>query len=354
MKHFFISFLTFILFFNIQAQNEPIFEGLSGTSLFNELRNSYKTSTVLSYNDARDVLFGQIDKRNDSLECIYSGYQVFMPAGVDPTTAACQGDGCPGINTEHVYPQSLWSGIIPKSDMHHLYPSKASVNNARSSEPFADLQDNFTDTWFYKDQEMSSIPNNNINLYAEDINGFFEPRESVKGDIARAMFYFYTMYRDEANAVDPNFFNSQVSTLCQWHNDDPALLDEMIRTWKIAGYQDGKPNPFVLDCTLASRIYCPNVGWYCQQISNNFDLLDEDFLSINPNPATNKINIDWMDNNTNVQEAEIHLYDLMGKEIMSKIVQKGNDLEISELPKGMIIAKLQFGRQIATKKFIHL
>ncbi len=31
--------------------------------------------------------------------------------------------------------------------------------------------------------------------------------DKVKGDIARAMFYFYTIYRDQADRVDPNYFD---------------------------------------------------------------------------------------------------------------------------------------------------
>ncbi|MDV7400839.1 endonuclease, partial [Arthrospira platensis SPKY1] len=84
----------------------------------------------------------------------------------------------------------------------------------------------------------------------------FEPREAVKGAIARAMFYFYTMYREEADAADPDFFRQQVQTLCQWHRQAPPDARELARTRAIARHQDGKPNPFVLDASLAERAFC--------------------------------------------------------------------------------------------------
>ncbi len=353
MKYFQTYLIIALFVASASSQNTPILEGLTGDDLFNALRQEYKPSIVQPYNNARDILFGQIDKVNDSLECIYSGYKVFLPAGQDPTTAACEGDGCPGINTEHVYPQSLWNGDNnPRADMHHLFPTKAAVNSARASEPFGDIVDNLTDTWYYKDLELSSIPTSNKDLYSEDRNGVFEPRESSKGDVARAMFYFYTMYRTEANAVDPDFFNDQVATLCEWHNNDNASLVESIRTWKIAQYQDGKPNPFVLDCTLASRLYCSSIGWYCNTITSQEDLAENASLSLSPNPARNTIFIEW--ENSEQTETLLSFYDVTGKEIRKEIVENMTEIDIHELPKGMIVAKLQFGNRITTRKFIHL
>ena len=46
--------------------------------------------------------------------------------------------------------------------------------------------------------------------------GKFEPRESVKGDIASAVFYFYTMYQEEANEADFEFFESMKEVLISW------------------------------------------------------------------------------------------------------------------------------------------
>ena len=111
-----------------------------------------------------------------------------------------------------------------------------------------------------------------INEYAEKHNPSnqsderFEPREEQKGNTARAMFYFYAMY---SNVADDEFFELQKETLMNWHYYDAADEIETERTWEIAQYQDGLPNPFVLDSTLAGRIWYPqsnllvvyNGGW---------------------------------------------------------------------------------------------
>lgn len=77
----------------------------------------------------------------------------------------------------------------------------------------------------------------------------------VKGDIARAMFYFYTIYHDQADRVDPNYFDKQRQTLCKWNQQDSPDSTEIERSHAISRFQ-GNDNPFVLDVTLAERAYC--------------------------------------------------------------------------------------------------
>ena len=66
------------------------------------------------------------------------------------------------------------------------------------------------------------------------------------------MFYFFAMYNDVA---DTNFWNEQRDVLLDWHYYDEVDEWEMNRTWLIASYQENQPNPFVLDSSLARRIW---------------------------------------------------------------------------------------------------
>ena len=66
------------------------------------------------------------------------------------------------------------------------------------------------------------------------------------------MFYFYTMYTQEA---DNTFFEDQKETLKEWHYLDLPDNDNLDRTWQIATYQNDIPNPFVVDSTLIRRCY---------------------------------------------------------------------------------------------------
>ena len=77
-----------------------------------------------------------------------------------------------------------------KSDMHHLYPTRVDVNSDRGSFPFAEIDDNRTESWYYLNQTRGSIPSTNIDLYSEKQGSRFEPREDHKGDVARSMFLF--------------------------------------------------------------------------------------------------------------------------------------------------------------------
>ncbi len=355
MKHLIcVLFSVLILSSFSQAQHLDILPGLTGNELLQGLRDNYKPSAVLSYDNARDTLFGVVDNVNDSLECIYSGHKVYLPPSQDPTTAAYQNGSNNGINTEHTYPQSLWSGgNSPKSDMHHLYPTRAAVNNARGSDPFADINDNFVDNWYYLNQTLTSTPTSNIDWYSEEVNGFFEPRESVKGNIARSMFYFYTMYRNEANAVNSQFFQSQLNTLCEWHNEDPADLEEAIRTWKIAAYQEAKPNPFVLDCTLADRAnYCNGISTFCNIISSNDEILNKDEIDVFPNPFNNQLTI-RMDASVNEVE-QVNIMDLAGRVIfnMTDFVNYEISIQTEDWPKGLLIIQIQTDKGIYSKKLI--
>ena len=59
------------------------------------------------------------------------------------------------------------------------------------------------------------------------------------------------MYTDVA---DGDFFNIQKEQLYEWHQIDPITSQEIIRTNKIAEYQD-YPNPFIIDDSLIQRCY---------------------------------------------------------------------------------------------------
>ena len=243
-----IKKIIFILFFSFGFSQEIIGEGLQGQELIQYLINNYKTSNVLSYNGARDAMYGYIDNENGSVQCIYTEYTVDNVPSDNPRAYLYEN----GIDCEHLYPQSMYEGTSPmKSDIHHLRPCKSNVNSSRGNKPYNESNDNQTQTWYWLEYQQSNPPNQNRDKYSESASGVFEPREEVKGDIARAIFYFYTMY---SNVADDNFFEEQKDILYDWHQDDPINQLEVNRTWDIADYQD-YPNPFIVDETLIQRCY---------------------------------------------------------------------------------------------------
>ena len=231
--------------------NQVIGEGLYLDDLLTYLKNNYTTSNVLSYNAARDVLYGDVEAElNDGqVFCIYTNYSINLPNGLDPSSYLYDN----GMDCEHLWPQSMGASSSPmKSDMHHLRPCRSNVNSSRGNKPYNEINDNATNTWYWLNIQSSNIPSSNINEYSETNSSYFEPREESKGDVARSIFYFYTIYENVAN---DNFFNTQKDVLYQWHIQDPPTNIEIDRTWAIAAYQNNIPNPFIIDHSLIERAY---------------------------------------------------------------------------------------------------
>ncbi len=292
----FLFFLCVISFQNqLRAQFDHIdvYPGLEGNALFTNLQEGFTPLNLLTWSDTRDTMFSVVWGVNDSLSCIYTGHSLYMDPSEDPTQTVFLDGISDGINTEHVYPQSKGaSDGNARINMHNLFPSRVDVNSARGSLPYGEINDSQTATWYFDDMNQSNIPQSNIDAYSEFGNGMFEPREEVKGDIARTVMYFYTIYRAEADAADPDFFDLQREDICNWHYADPVDQKEWEGNLKIASYQDGLANPFVLDCSLASRLYCEDVNMACQISSSVEQTLDASQIRVYPNPANDFLQLE--------------------------------------------------------------
>lgn len=225
---------------------------LSKFALVDELAKEYTPSKILNYDRARDQMFGIIDNRAGIVTDIYAGYPIRLTGNGNPSQEAEK----LRLNTEHVWPQSKGADKgNSRSDLHHLFPAREDINSERGNKPFDDIADTTTKKWYRNNTVQSTIPSSAIDEFSESTSSEFEPREKVKGDIARAIFYFYTIYRNQAERVDLNYFQNQRQTLCKWNQQDLPDITEIERSHAIAQFQ-GNDNPFVLDVTLAERAYC--------------------------------------------------------------------------------------------------
>lgn len=291
-----------------QYAQQKLFPSDSGYLLLQKLVTAYKPNTVLDYAAARVKMYTEIYNRQDTVECVYTKHALYLdPVSSDPIGYLAKNGNDNGINCEHSFPQSKGAeNGNAKSDMHHLFPSRAAVNEARSNYPFGEIDDTKTNRWFYKSFSQNFIPGSNKNEFSESITGMFEPREDHKGNVARALFYFFCMYELQADAL---FFESMKTVLCSWHLQDPVDSLEWERSHIIAKYQDQKPNPFVLDCSLPKRCYCAQNA-DCQVLSKT----DEETLKgihIFPNPFSEFLFLD----RSNLAESPIRvqLFDLYGR-----------------------------------------
>lgn len=343
---FLLPFFMVCITFSLKAQSYvPVFPDLTGQLLLDSLVWKYKPITVLNYGTARDTMYGRIYNVHDSVYCVYSGYRLYLPPGTDPTEALYLSGSQDGINNEHTWPQSFGAEFgNPQSDMHHMFPSRAAVNDARGNLPFAEIPDSQTDNWYYLNQSQTNIPGAaTINLYSEKTSDNFEPREDHKGNVARAMFYFYTMYRTEADNANPDYFWEQRATLCNWHYLDPVDQLEYDRTWMIAHYQNGRPNPYVLDCSLVARAWCDDLPGDCAELplaTNSVNL--ENKFTIYPNPNRGDANLKFsIDKN---MEIEISIFDESGalvQQLPAKEFNAGTNEIRMEFPhSGMYIVRI--------------
>ncbi|MFA5669721.1 MAG: endonuclease [Balneolaceae bacterium] len=268
MKFLHTLAVLFIAATQLFAQTDQIFPTQTGAQLIDELQANYSVTNPLGYNRARDAMYSTIDNKDGDVTGVYSGYTI---------TTNSRGDAYnKGINTEHTWPQGLFDSSEPmRGDIHHLFPTRIDVNGARSNFPFAEIPDNQTTKWFTGASNQTSIPTSNIDDYSELLNGTsFEPREDHKGNVARAIFYFWTIYQDNPKvADDASFFNGMKDVLLVWHNLDPVDEAEVERSIGAETAQ-GNRNPFVHDTTLVRRAY---FGGDANTIINP------------PNPVTGKI-----------------------------------------------------------------
>ena len=123
------------------AQHQDVFPDLSGGDLLDAVQVAFTPEDVLTYSTARDTLFKSVYAVDDSLECVYSGWKRYLDPSLDPTQAVFTNNGDDlDINTEHCYPQSKGAEVgNGRADMHHLFPTRATVNSNRANDPFMDI-----------------------------------------------------------------------------------------------------------------------------------------------------------------------------------------------------------------------
>lgn len=200
-------------------------EGLSEEALKTAMNTLLAQNfNSLSYNAARDQMYGSLDNVNGQVECVYTG----RTATFNDRTGANNNS----FNCEHTFPQGFFSQLQPmRADIHHLFPTDANTNSRRSNHPFGVVSN---PTWTGGGSKYG--------------NSVFEPRDAHKGAAARAMLYFVIRYQDYTN-----FFAPQESILKTWHQNFPPSAFEEGRNQGIYQLQNNR-NPFVDYPQFADRI----------------------------------------------------------------------------------------------------
>lgn len=174
-------------------------------------------------------------------------------------------------NKEHIFAKSHgnFASMDAGKDIHHLMPTDNGVNGARSNKDFDNCKSNgkaITSYNSYKQKITVDYINPNDVCYTT--SSAFEPRDAVKGDVARIIFYMATRYEGkndggpdlEINELTSNKsepFIGKLSTLLEWNKLDPVDDFEMKRNNYIFSIQNNR-NPFIDYPELADKIFYQN------------------------------------------------------------------------------------------------
>lgn len=208
--------------------------GKSGQDLLRALSGIISNQRALSYSGARNTMFASIDDadNDNAVPCVYTGRRG------TPVSSSASASSV-SMNTEHTWPQSLGATGVAQADLHHLFPTDMDANGRRASYPFGEVS---SATWTARDYDGGDA-----SQLGRDASGrtVFEPQDRHKGNVARAIFYFYTRYASQRpSKFSLANFNVEEATLRRWHVQDPPDAAERSRNDAVYGAQ-GNRNPYI-------------------------------------------------------------------------------------------------------------
>ena len=245
--------LCFLAYLPLMAQNPDYYQSvqqLTGDELRNELHEIIKAHNEFSYSSTKNILrLADEDPDNENnVILVYKGNSISK----DDFSTNMQQDFW---NREHVWVKSqggftgdeTYGALGAYSDAHNLKPCDASINTARGTKDFDDGGTQNTEA---------------TDCYSTTTT--WEPRDEVKGDVARIIFYMATRYMGDPgepslnivdyinNSSDP--LMGKLSTLLQWNEQDPVDAFERRRNQVIFNWQQNR-NPFIDYPELANLIW---------------------------------------------------------------------------------------------------
>ncbi|MER6615511.1 endonuclease I family protein [Streptomyces xantholiticus] len=208
--------------------------GKTGPALKDALHTIISDQSKLSYSQVWDAL------KDTDEDPANSSNVVLLYAGRSQSKSSNGGD-VDDWNREHVWAKShgdFGTATGPGTDIHHLRPEDVSVNSVRGNKDF----DN-------GGSPVGEAPENTTD------SDSFEPRDAVKGDVARMIFYMAVRYQGDDGFADlePNDrvdngsqpYIGRLSVLKQWNEQDPPDAFEQRRNQVIFDRYQHNRNPFI-------------------------------------------------------------------------------------------------------------
>ena len=218
--------------------------GKTGPELEAALHQIISTNTQLSYDDVWEALkvTDQDPANAANVILLYTGRSQSKDTnGGDPDQ----------WNREHTWAKShgdFGTATGPGTDIHHLRPTDVSVNAERGN----------------KDFDMGGTESGEAAGNFTDADSW-EPRDAVKGDVARMIMYMAVRYEGTDGFADLELndnvdngsapFMGRQSVLMEWNTQDPPDSFEQNRNQVIFDQFQHNRNPFVDHPEWAAEIW---------------------------------------------------------------------------------------------------
>jgi len=272
------------------------------TILYNIIKDHTEYPYTSSSTDTWDILKDADEDPNnpENVILIYSGRSV---------DAEQEYNNGAGWSREHVWAKSrgdFGTSNGAGTDAHHLRACDISVNSARNNRWFDECSEPYYDGSF------------NTGSFTSSTEWVWKPRDEVKGDVARMMFYMATRYEGDNGEPDLELIDyipydqytndpihAKLSTLLLWHTQDSVDINEQRRNDIIYSYQNNR-NPFIDHPEYVDLI------WGDQSTGVNMDIPEQfEIEPVYPNPTNFTFNIPLnIDEDMNVA---VNLFDVTGK-----------------------------------------
>jgi len=286
-------------------------QGLTGNDLKAALHNIIDNHDEYSYNDLRDFILRNTDEdpnNSNNVILLYTGRS---------QAKTTFGGGANDWNREHVWAKSHGGfGNNPPAgtDAHHIRPTDASVNSTRGNLDF----------------DMGGSPVTEAPGCFKDGDSF-EPRDAVKGDVARMIFYMATRYEgggepdlevvDEVN-TSPNPKHGKLSQLILWNTQDPPDDFERNRNDVIYYQYQNNRNPFIDHPEYVDAIWGD---------PSSVDGVSENEIKVYPNPGRDFITV----STSGIEQGSFVIRTIQGSTVLSgKLDSKYSRINIHNLVEG--------------------
>ena len=236
----------------------------TGNNLKLELYNKIKGHVSTSYNGLNATM--AITDRNWDLSPDPNDsdpYMVLIYASYNDTNPKKYSTRNDVWDKEHIWAKSHGNfGNTPPagSDMHHLRASDKRNNGSRGNLDFGKANSVKSTI-----NDYDGKPSGKTGTQTGKSGTVYEPLPQYRGDVARAMFYMATRYHNDTQTqltlVDNTTSSSTgagkfgiLSTLLEWHLQDPVDEFEFRRNGLVQGYQNNR-NPYIDFPSLAHDVF---------------------------------------------------------------------------------------------------